>query len=466
MADNNKKLHIAMFPWLAFGHIIPYLELSKLIALKGHQVTFICTPRNIDRLPNLPPNLASMIKFLKLSLPDEENLPPNAEATIDVPLDKVQYLKKAYDGLQQALASFLEASRPDWIFYDFAPYWLPPVATKLGVSCAYFNIINIWTLCIFGSSSAAMINGDDLAKMEDLVLPPRWVPFPTNLAYRLYQAKKVFRGVKHDASGVSDWYRLGSILLGCDLIVGRSCMEIESDWISLLRKLHQKPVIPVGLLPLSWKNSTGDEGDDKWLTISQWLDTHNKNSVVYVALGSEVPLSQEDLTELAFGIELSGLPFFWALRKQHGSLELPDGFEDRAKGHGVVWTSWAPQLRILGHQSVGGFLTHCGWGSIIEGLQFGRPFVMLPFLLDQGLNARVFEEKKVGVEIPRNEQDGSFTRDSVAESLRLVMFNDGENVFMDNAKKMQKLFGDKELHDRYLDDFVKYLENHKIHKCE
>ena len=63
---NKKKLHIAMFPWLDFGHMIPYLELAKLMAQKGHHISFLSTPQNIDRLPKLPPNLASLIDLVKL----------------------------------------------------------------------------------------------------------------------------------------------------------------------------------------------------------------------------------------------------------------------------------------------------------------------------------------------------------------------------------------------------------------
>lgn len=84
MANDEKKLHIAMFPWLAFSHMIPYLELAKLIASKGHRISFASTPRNFDRLPKLPPSLASLVNFVKLTLPHVDNLPENAEATIDM----------------------------------------------------------------------------------------------------------------------------------------------------------------------------------------------------------------------------------------------------------------------------------------------------------------------------------------------------------------------------------------------
>ena len=199
----------------------------------------------------------------------------------------------------------------------------------------------------------------------------------------------------------------------------KTSMEVEGEWLKLLGELYDHiPVIPVGLLPPSAQENEDNNKDSTWDTIGEWFDKQEKGSVVYVALGSEIRPSQQDFTALALGREQSGLPFFWALRK---SVQLPEGFLERAKGSGIVWTDWAPQLRILAHESVGGFLTHCGWGSVKEALQFGVPFVLLPFLMDQGLNARFLEEREVGVEVPRNEQNGLFSSDSVAQTLRLVM---------------------------------------------
>ncbi|XP_028065934.1 UDP-glycosyltransferase 91D1-like [Camellia sinensis] len=191
----------------------------------------------------------------------------------------------------------------------------------------------------------------------------------------------------------------------------------------------------------------------------------SKGSVVYIALGTEATPSEAELTELAHGLELSGLTFFWALRKRPGSAEtesaeLPNGFEERTKGRGLVWKSWVPQLRISAHESVGCFLTHCGWNSIVEGLQQGHPLIMLPMLWDQGLNARALEEEKVGIEMPRDEWDGSFTRNSVAESLRLVMVEAKGRVYRDKAKEMSSIFGDRDLHERHAENFVGYLQSH------
>ncbi|GMP32611.1 hypothetical protein CsSME_00006291 [Camellia sinensis var. sinensis] len=463
MAGGDRKLHIVMFPWLAFGHMIPYLDLAKFIAQKGHKISFVSTPRNIQRLPKLPPNLSPFIHFVELPLPRVDcHLPENAEATLDVPSDHIPYLKKAFDGLETGLAGFLQASSPDWIIYDFAPHWLPPIATKLGISRAFFLIFNAWFAAFFGPASALIDCSDDTPmEPEQFTVPPKWVQFPTNVAFRLYESKRILASATNNASGVSDLYRYGSAVLGCDVFAIRYCTEFEPQWLTLLQDLQSKPVIPLGLMPPTVVDDSGV--NETWLSISERLSNQNKGSVVYLALGSEVMPSQEEVTELAFGLELSGVPFFWALRKPPGwnkseSVELPDGFEERTRSRGVVWKSWAPQLKILGHESVGGFVTHCGWSSVIEGLQFGKPLIMLPFMVDQGLNARVLHEKKVGIEIPRDEEDGSFTRNSVADSIRLVMVDNNEGlIYRKKARKMSALFGDKVLHDQYMHNFVEYL---------
>ncbi|XP_037492138.1 putative UDP-rhamnose:rhamnosyltransferase 1 [Jatropha curcas] len=222
--NEHKKLHIALFPWLAFGHIIPFLELAKLLAKRGHKISFISTPKNIHRLPKIPPNLANLVHLVTLTLPSEDHLPPNSEATTDIPTHKVPYLKKAYDNLQCPLLQFLETSTPDWIIYDFSPFWLPRITADLGISSAFFSIFGGWTLTFFGSSSA-MINGDDLrTQAVDFTVPPKWVPFPSKVAFRLHEAKKLLSHVQVNDSDSSDGFLLGSVMAGCDVIAIRSCL--------------------------------------------------------------------------------------------------------------------------------------------------------------------------------------------------------------------------------------------------
>ncbi|KAJ9535679.1 hypothetical protein OSB04_un001167 [Centaurea solstitialis] len=461
--SSNTKLHVVMFPWLAFGHIIPFLELSKSIAEKGHRVSFLSTTRNIQRLPPSE-HLSPLITLVPLPLPPVDHLPHDAEATMDIRTDDIPYLKNAYDGLQRQITRFLEENSPDWIIYDFAPHWLPSIATDLGILRAYFSIFNAWFLAFMGRSPEDMINGsDDRKTVEDFMVQPKWVPFPTKICYRKHEVNWMLGSRSSlNSSGVSDLYRAGMIIQGSDCVFIRYCNEFEPQWLTLLEKSYQRPVIPVGLMPPATATNVGDDKDESWVIIKKWLDGQEKGQVVYVALGSEVMLTNTQLGELALGLELSGLPFFWALRKPTGStsVELPEGFIERTRDRGMVWERWVPQLRILGHESVGGFLTHCGWGSIVEGITLGQPLIMLPFLVDQGLNARLLAEKQVGMEVPRHEEDGSFSKDSVAKSVRLVVVEDEGKMYKRNAMELSNIFGDTKLHEKYTDEFVEYLEKH------
>ncbi|KAF7134970.1 hypothetical protein RHSIM_Rhsim08G0017600 [Rhododendron simsii] len=249
-AGDGSKLHIAMFPWLAFGHMIPYLELSKLMAQKGHKISFLSTPKNIDRLPKIPPSLSPLINFVKLPLPHVANLPENAEATTDLPYEKVKYLKVAYDRLQTPVTQFLKSSNPDWVFFDFAPYWLPQIASNLNISTAYFNILNAAILGFLGPVPVLKGEENYRTKPEDFLVPPKWIPFESTVAYRLFEILRIFNdGVVGDQDNVSDVHRFAFTIEGCDVIAVKSCSEFEPEWFQLLVDLHRKPVLPVGLLP-------------------------------------------------------------------------------------------------------------------------------------------------------------------------------------------------------------------------
>ncbi|XP_047311156.1 UDP-glycosyltransferase 91A1-like [Impatiens glandulifera] len=464
----NRKLHIVMFPWLAFGHMIPYLNLAKLIAQKGHTVSFVSTPRNIDRLPRIPPHLSSHLVYVKIARPPVDGLPEYAEATTDLPYDKVQLLKKAYDGMQDPMALFLQASNPNWVMYDFATYWMGPLAARLGIRSAFFSILIAACVGFTLGPAEALFNGGDNGrnKLEDFTVPASWSPPGSTVSFRIYEILRIQDSLSDNDGGLSDILRFAGSTVNCDVIAVRSCSEFEPEWIRVLEEVNKKAVFPVGQLAPLESDMSDDNENEEWREIKMWLDNREKDSVVYVAFGSEAKPTQEELTGLAVGLEKSGLSFFWVLKTRRGEfdpdvLELPNGFEERTKGRGWVCRSWAPQMKILGHESVGGFLTHCGWSSVVEAVYLEKPLILLTFLADQGINARVLEEKKMGHPIPRDEKDGSFTSESVAESLRLVMVEEQGRIYRDKMKEMKPLFCDKERQDKYVDTLLSYFQDHR-----
>ncbi|XP_039834376.1 putative UDP-rhamnose:rhamnosyltransferase 1 [Panicum virgatum] len=200
----------------------------------------------------------------------------------------------------------------------------------------------------------------------------------------------------------------------------------------------------------------------------RWLDEQPPGSVVYVALGSEAPVTAANVRELAAGLELSGARFLWALRPPSAAAAgapplLPDGFEERTRGRGAVCAGWVPQVRVLAHAAVGAFLTHCGWGSVTESLRFGLPLVMLPFIIDQGLVARMMAEQGVGVEVARRDDDGWFGRDDVAETVRRVMVGEEGKTLARNARRLREaVVGDNGgRQELYVDELVQYFKRHR-----
>ncbi|XP_038981553.1 putative UDP-rhamnose:rhamnosyltransferase 1 [Phoenix dactylifera] len=457
--EDATTFHIVMLPWLAFGHLHPFLELSKSLAKRGHKISFISTLRNLRRLPDVPPHLSPLIRFVPLPLPHVDGLPAGAEATCDLPQSSTQDLKKAFDGLEQPFVQFIHQSSPraDWIIHDFAAYW----ASKAGVPCIFYSTFPASTLAFFGRPSDIGTGGGSL---KDLTIPPKRVPFPTTVAYRYHEAIRLaLDSLQPNASGVPDWLRTKLSLENSKLVAQRSCTDFEADWFQVLIGLHDKPVVPVGLLPPLPESSERRHGQ-----VFNFLDTQTPGSVIYVALGSEATISREQMHELALGLEISGLPFLWALRKsttvETGDAVdlLPEGFEGRTEGRGLVAVGWAPQVEVLAHEAVGGFLTHCGWSSLIEGLQFGRPLVMLPVFSDQGLNARAMGEKKLGLEVERDERNGFFGREAVARAVKVVMVGEEGEVIRAKAKEMRGIFSDKKRQERYVDGFVKCLADYRL----
>ncbi|CAM0870353.1 unnamed protein product [Alopecurus aequalis] len=444
-SSSSPPLRIVIVPWLAFGHLLPYLELTERLASRGHHVSYVSTPRNIARLPPLRPAAAPRVALVELPFPRVDGLPEGAESTHDVPDHDRELHWKAFDGLAAPFAEFLaaacadEATRPHWIVADCFHHWAAAAALEHKVPFA----VLLPTAALIATFPAAPV----------LQQQPRYEREGTALVFEN----------SHGASAMSPIERCILTQNRSTVAAIRSCVEWEPETFPLVPTIIGKPVVPLGLLPPSSEGARhAASSADGEHAVLRWLDAQPPKSVLYVALGSEVPLSVKQVQEMALGLELAGTRFLWALRKPSDTL-LPPGFQERAHGNGTgtVTTGWVPQMSVLAHAAVGGFLSHCGRNSLIESLMFGHPLVMLPIFGDQGPNARQMEGKKVGLQVPRDAKDGSFDRHGVATAVRAVML-DGEDRtgFLAGAAKMQEVVVDTDLHERYIAEFVHYLRSY------
>ena len=139
---------------------------------------------------------------------------------------------------------------------------------------------------------------------------------------------------------------------------------------------------------------------------------------------------------------------------------LPEGFEKRIKGRGVVHGDWVQQQLILRHPSVGCFVTHCGSGSLSEAMVTECQLVLVPHIGDQIINARLMGgDLKVGVEVEKGDEDGLFTSEGVCNAVKAVMDYDSEvgKEVRANHAKWREFLSSKGLENSYIDNFVQKL---------
>ncbi|KAL2921163.1 UDP-glycosyltransferase 88B1 [Bienertia sinuspersici] len=146
------------------------------------------------------------------------------------------------------------------------------------------------------------------------------------------------------------------------------------------------PIYCIGPLIANKGGKIGDEGRHECL---RWLDTQPSRSVVYLCFGSAGVFSKKQIKEIALGLEKSGVRFLWVVKNPPNEDEpildllLPEGFFDRTREKGQVVKLWVPQIEVLAHESVGAFVTHCGWNSTLEAVCAGVPLVAWPLMLSK-----------------------------------------------------------------------------------
>lgn len=173
-----------------------------------------------------------------------------------------------------------------------------------------------------------------------------------------------------------------------------SFSELEPLAVEALRPLVSGPIYLVGpTIPFS-KLSSSSNGAADYL---QWLDSQPSRSVLYVSLGSFLSISNAQLEEIIAGVRDSGARFLWVARGDTSLIRDATG----DGGRGLV-VPWCDQLKVLSHDSVGGFWTHCGWNSTLEAIFSGVPMLTCPIFWDQIHNGKqIVEDWKIGLRVKK-----------------------------------------------------------------
>lgn len=191
-----------------------------------------------------------------------------------------------------------------------------------------------------------------------------------------------------------------------------------------------------------------------------WLDKQPSKSVVYLCFGSRGSFSMTQLKEIAEGLERSGHRFLWVVKRpvqEHlgtkkvydttGEFDLssilPSGFIERTKERGLVVRSWAPQVEVLSRESIGGFVSHCGWNSVLEGVVAGVPMIAWPLYAEQHVNRNVMvEDMKVAVAVEQRAGDMFVSGEEVEKRVRELMDSEKGREIRERSLKFKDMARD------------------------
>ncbi|KAJ4782304.1 Glycosyltransferase [Rhynchospora pubera] len=377
-------------------------DLAHLLAERGVHVSLITTPTNATRIrPIVQRSIESNlpIQFVELKFPCAQIGLPDECENFDL-IDSNNFLPfvEVYSLLRNPLEQYLLAHQipPSCIISDGYNHWTAEVARRLCIPRIVFH----GPSCLF-----ALCNYNTIRKSnhltdysEQFVLPHMPQTLQSNKANELNT---------FNAPGKKVW------------TVGPLNLYNKDEYSKSLRG-----------------NKLGVEKQER---VFNWLDSHKPKSVLYISFGTITRQNGLQLMELGSGLETANKPFIWVVKEAEITPEvdrwLSEDFEKKVQQKGLICRGWVPQLSILSHPSVGGFMTHCGWNSILESISLGVPMITWPQFGDQFTNEKlVVDVLELGVSLG-------------TKALCWMPSVDDETIWVhreDIEKAIQKLMGEEE----------------------
>lgn len=448
------KLELVFISTPGIGNLVPVFEFAHLLV--DHDPRFSATIL-IVTMPQRPlvntyvqSRAAAPASNIRLiDLPAVE--PPSPDqfqtsiAYISLLIEKHRpHVKHAITDLMAAAtesASNHSPSRVAGLFIDMFTTSMIDVANELGIPCyLYFSSpATFLGFMLHLPILDSKLNPTDLSGLDsELVLPEFVNPVPLSVLPPSVLKKEGYAWFLHHARRYVETKG----------IIVNTFVELEPYSVNGVCSRQVPPVYPIGPVldlagPAQWHP---DQVHHR--KVMTWLDDQPPSSVVFLCFGSMGSLSGAQVKEIAIGLERTGLHFLWALRGPPKTLlhlptdyenpkeVLPNGFLERTAGVGLV-CGWVSQVSILAHKAIGGFVSHCGWNSILESLWHGVPIATWPVYAEQQMNAfQMVRELGLAVEITLDYKGGSdlVVAEEVERGIKRLM--DGDDEVRRKVKEM------------------------------
>ncbi|XP_010672884.2 zeatin O-glucosyltransferase [Beta vulgaris subsp. vulgaris] len=419
-----KQLHpvaVVIVPLPAQGHLNQLLHLSHLIASYGIPVHYAgSTTHNRQaklRLHGRDSQSLAKIHFHDFQLPPYHSPPPSIDISVPFP-DHFTPLFEASNQLREPISQLLHQlsqkfSRVVVIHDHTMTYVVQDV--KLIPNAKAFTFIPISAFTMFSNTWESIPEEAKPFKLDSNDIPEN---MPTNEGCATKEVLEFARKQIECLGFESGW-------------IFNTCRAIEGKYVTLLDKLsstNKSQIKHFAIGPFHPVNIENKNSENRHQCL-KWLDEQEKGTVIYVSFGSTTSLPDDQIEELANGLEQSEVKFLWVLRRADPNdvfeeadrvkkAQLPEGYEDRVKDRGMIVKDWAPQLEILAHPSTGGFMSHCGWNSCMESMSMGVPVAAWPMHSDQPRNAVLLTEVlRIGILVRDWAHRGEVVKSSTIENV-------------------------------------------------
>ncbi|PWZ05231.1 UDP-glycosyltransferase 90A1 [Zea mays] len=381
--------HVVIFPFMAKGHTLPLLHFATALSVhhKSLSVTLLTTPANrafaASRLP-------SSVRLVELPFPSLPPLPAGVESTDALPsMSLFPTFLRATALLREPFAQFLTSlpSPPLALVSDFFLGFTHRVATATGVRRVVFHGMSCFSMAI----CKALVTRPLAVASVDLGAPFHVHRMPEHVAITADEVPDVVVKFADMEDPVTRFFidEVGfSDVLSWGVLVN-SVAALDEDYVASLESFYLQPGARAwvsGPLFLAAGNMSELEEEEDPEGCLAWLDENERagqpGPVVYVSFGTQTHISDAQLDEIAHGLVQSGHPFLWVVRSDTWSPQAD------VAPHGKIVRRWVPQRSVLAHKAVGGFVSHCGWNSVMESLAAGKPILAWPMIAEQRLNAR------------------------------------------------------------------------------
>ncbi|XP_004299818.1 PREDICTED: anthocyanidin 5,3-O-glucosyltransferase-like [Fragaria vesca subsp. vesca] len=452
MAANTLVLYAAP----GMGHMISMVELGKLI-LKHYSHKFSVTvlyttgslvdtptiPAYIDRITQSHPSI-SFHCFPRAAVINHHN------QTLSMAALMFEFIRQNDPNVRLALQEISKTCQVRAFIIDLFCSSSMAIAKELNIPTFYFYTSGAAALAAFlyFPTIHARVNQsfkdmrDTAFEFPGLESPLRAVHMPEPM-------------LDQNDPAYSDLVYFCSHLALSDGIIANTFEELETP--AVIKAISEGRCVPHAPIPpvyyigplLDKEKASGSVNSDEECLL--WLDKQPSRSVVYLCFGSRGSFSEAQVREIANGLERSDQRFLWVVKKPpvdntkqiHGVEDfdldalLPEGFLERTIERGLVVKSWAPQVTVLKKEAVGGFVTHCGWNSVLESVMAGVPMVAWPLYAEQHLNrSALVKEIKMAIDVEQREEDGFVTGDEVERRVRELMESENGRKLRERSLKL------------------------------